>query len=246
MVTVNAWELPAPATLAPTKHQYRQVYTEETGDEDLDETERQYAKLTDDEDEEDEEDLQGDAPAVKGEKGDRYRGKRQWTEARKIRNAAFQKWFIKIKNEGVVRDLDLSKDDEKLSTKALITSTTTAIIGQPRDYQLQLFEVAKQQNTLAVLDTGSGKTLIACLLIRHMLDQELEARKRGERRRVSFFLVDSVTLVFQQHAVLSCNIDGTVGKYCGDMCTDLWNVKAWQKILDKDQVGVRRRRRTTF
>lgn len=69
-----------------------------------------------------------------------------------------------------------------------------------------------------------------------MIEQELEARLKGEKRRVSFFLVDSVTLVFQQTAVLSCNIDATVGKYCGDMCNDLWNQAAWLKILDQHQV----------
>ena len=64
-----------------------------------------------------------------------------------------------------------------------------------------------------------------------MVSEELEARARGEQRRVSFFLVDSVTLVFQQTAVLSCNIDAKIGKYCGDMCTKLWNQESWTKIL---------------
>jgi hypothetical protein len=40
-----------------------------------------------------------------------------------------------------------------------------------------------------VLETGSGKTLIAVLLIRHVLDQELEDRAKGMPHRTTFFMV---------------------------------------------------------
>lgn len=69
-----------------------------------------------------------------------------------------------------------------------------------------------------------------------MIGEELEARQLGKHRRASFFLVDSVTLVFQQTAVLSCNIDAKIGKFCGDMCADLWNIESWTQILDENQV----------
>lgn len=36
---------------------------------------------------------------------------------------------------------------------------------------------------------GSGKTLIAVLLLRHIFDQELEDRALGKPKRISFFLV---------------------------------------------------------
>lgn len=36
---------------------------------------------------------------------------------------------------------------------------------------------------------GSGKTLIAVLLLRHVLDQELEDRAVGKKKRIAFFLV---------------------------------------------------------
>jgi endoribonuclease Dicer len=124
-----------------------------------------------------------------------------------------------------------------MSARAMITSHKF-IISDPREYQMELFEIAKERNTIAVLDTGSGKTLIACLLIRHMVDQELESRMLGRHRRVSFFLVDCVTLVFQQAAVLNCNIDAKIGKYCGDMGVDLWKKDIWDKILDDEQVIV--------
>ena len=41
----------------------------------------------------------------------------------------------------------------------------------PRAYQLELFEHAKTNNSIMVLGTGSGKTFIAILLIKHLQDQ---------------------------------------------------------------------------
>jgi endoribonuclease Dicer len=39
------------------------------------------------------------------------------------------------------------------------------------------------------LDTGTGKTHIATLLLRHILDVELEARAKGDPHKIAFFLV---------------------------------------------------------
>ena len=52
---------------------------------------------------------------------------------------------------------------------------------EPRDYQLELYERAKRENTIAVLGTGTGKTLIACLLIKDILIQERVNRAAGEK-----------------------------------------------------------------
>jgi len=40
-----------------------------------------------------------------------------------------------------------------MSAKVMISSKSV-IIGDPREYQQELFEIAKEQNTIAVLDTG--------------------------------------------------------------------------------------------
>lgn len=69
-----------------------------------------------------------------------------------------------------------------------------------------------------------------------MIAEELEARKQGSRRRVCFFIVDSVTLVFQQSAVLGCNIDAKVGKFYGRSVDGLWSKTAWTNILDEHEV----------
>jgi len=89
------------------------------------------------------------------------------------------------------------------------------------------------------LVTGSGKTLIACLLIRHVIEKELELQAAGNRPRVSFFLVHSVTLVFQQAAVLRCNIDARIGEYCGNMGAGDWKRETWDDVLGKQQVPLR-------
>ncbi|KAJ5893547.1 dicer-like protein 1 [Penicillium taxi] len=110
---------------------------------------------------------------------------------------------------------------------------------EPRSYQIELFERAKVQNTIAVLDTvGSGKTLIAVLLLKHTLDLELIDRANGKAPRVAFFLVDSVTLVFQQSAVLKNNINQNIGCFYGAMGPDLWDQQTWDDHLSKYMVIV--------
>jgi hypothetical protein len=70
---------------------------------------------------------------------------------------------------------------------------------EPRDYQLELYERARRENTIAVLGTGTGKTLIACLLIKDILIQERANRASGikvtqkrcllmDRRKSAFLL----------------------------------------------------------
>lgn len=44
--------------------------------------------------------------------------------------------------------------DENLSIRELMRKAQSQIITDPREYQLELFERAKKQNIIAVLDTG--------------------------------------------------------------------------------------------
>jgi len=96
---------------------------------------------------------------------------------------------IQLKKDKNAEDEADKQADELKSARALLSMKSNHIISDPREYQLELFERAKLGNTLAVLDTGSGKTLIATLLIRHILDQELEDRAAGKNPRVCIFLV---------------------------------------------------------
>lgn len=83
--------------------------------------------------------------------------------------------------------------DDGLTIEQLMQEQSKVALNDPREYQLELFERAKKENTIAVLETGSGKTLIAVLLIRHILDQELEDRAKGLSPRTTFFMVWACT-----------------------------------------------------
>ncbi|KAJ5496799.1 hypothetical protein N7463_008786 [Penicillium fimorum] len=129
--------------------------------------------------------------------------------------------------------------DAELSTARLLANTEPGGgVLDPREYQIELFERARACNTIAVLDTGSGKTLVAVLLLKHILQIELNKRANGGKSRVAFFLVDSVTLVFQQSAVLRNNLDQNVAHFFGNLGPDLWDKQTWNKHLEKYMVIV--------
>ena len=60
----------------------------------------------------------------------------------------------KITNEEVQAIVE-NADEENLSIRSLMAKQeSNVIITDPREYQLELFEKAKKQNIIAVLDTG--------------------------------------------------------------------------------------------
>lgn len=88
------------------------------------------------------------------------------------------------------------------------------------------------------MSLGSGKTLIAALLLRWSIEKELEDRASRKKRRIAFFLVDKVALVFQQFAVLDCNLDYPAEKFCGETVVSMWNQQAWSDIFSKNEIIV--------
>jgi endoribonuclease Dicer len=166
-------------------------------------------------------------------------------EKRREQKAIFDSW---LQTEAAQQPMPRRKNenqpleeviDEHLSVNKLIAKQESAeIVKNPREYQLELFERAKNENTIAVLDTGSGKTLIAVLLIRWSIDQELEDQAHGNTPRITFFVVASVSLVFQQHAVLETNLDHKVARFCGAMNTDKYNDVSWKQIFTENRVIV--------
>ncbi|XP_010474687.1 PREDICTED: endoribonuclease Dicer homolog 1-like [Camelina sativa] len=105
---------------------------------------------------------------------------------------------------------------------------------QARRYQLDVLEQAKAKNTIAFLETGAGKTLIAILLIKSV-HKDLMSRNR---KMLSVFLVPKVPLVYQQAEVIRNQTSFQVGHYCGEMGQDFWDARRWQREFESKQVLV--------
>jgi len=91
--------------------------------------------------------------------------------------------------KGVMKNMT----DDKLSIRDILAKAENSHqIVNPRDYQTELFQRAKDENIIAVLGTGTGKTHIATLLLRHVLDKELESRAKGYPPKIAFFLVSII------------------------------------------------------
>ena len=165
------------------------------------------------------------------------------SERRRARNAIFDAWFTSDAAQKAlkpkIKEAKLGGTaDEELSVHTLINRQGDNIIKSPRDYQLELFERAKKENTIAVLDTGSGKTLIAVLLLRWIIDEELEHRAAGKPPKISFFLGASVTLVWQQFSVLETNLDHKVARVVGADGADNWKKAKWDKLFFENKIIV--------
>ncbi|CAH9091576.1 unnamed protein product [Cuscuta epithymum] len=100
-----------------------------------------------------------------------------------------------------------------------------------RSYQLEALEKAIKQNTIVFLETGSGKTLIAIMLLRsfaHLL--------RKPSPYIAVFLVPTVVLVTQQGEAIKKHTDLKVGKFWGDMGVDYWDAATWKLHVGKSEV----------
>ena len=82
----------------------------------------------------------------------------------------------------------------------------------PRDYQFGLFQRAQQDNTIVVMATGMGKTMVALLLLKYV--------QCKDNTKVSFFLVPTVPLVEQQRNYLTTNSQLKVQGISGETSSD--------------------------
>lgn len=105
---------------------------------------------------------------------------------------------------------------------------------QARQYQLDVLDQAKKKNTIAFLETGAGKTLIAVLLIRSICND----LQRQNKKILAVFLVPKVPLVYQQAEVIRESTGYQVGHYCGEMGQDFWDTRRWQREFETKQVLV--------
>ncbi|KAF9207251.1 Dicer-like protein 1 [Haplosporangium sp. Z 27] len=108
----------------------------------------------------------------------------------------------------------------------------------PRDYQEEMYRKALETNIISVMDTGSGKTLVAVMLIREMLRLERQANRSFSERKICFFIVPTVPLVSQQATFIRNNSECEVIELSGSRQKKKKDVKLWEDILEKADVVV--------
>nr|KYP52008.1 Endoribonuclease Dicer isogeny 2a [Cajanus cajan] len=108
---------------------------------------------------------------------------------------------------------------------------TCDVLPFARSYQLEALDKAIRENTIVYLETGSGKTLIAIMLLRSYAHH-----LRKPSPFIAVFLVPQVVLVSQQAEAVKMHTNLKVGMYWGDMGVDYWDAATWKQETEKYEV----------
>ncbi|XP_047326132.1 endoribonuclease Dicer homolog 2-like [Impatiens glandulifera] len=122
---------------------------------------------------------------------------------------------------------------EEVSIDTLETTNNLSpdVFEFARNYQVEARDKAIKQNTIVFLETGSGKTLIAIMLLRNYA-----YLLRKPSKSIAVFLVPTVVLVQQQAKALERYLDLSIGKYWGEMGVDFWDGSVWKQECLKHEV----------
>ncbi|UYV74237.1 hypothetical protein LAZ67_11002572 [Cordylochernes scorpioides] len=126
-----------------------------------------------------------------------------------------------------------NQDDEQTAVKDEIPEDNDFT---PREYQVEIFKLALEQNTIALLGTGTGKTFISVMLIRHFSSQLTKPFLEGGKRTI--FLVPTVPLAIQQCHSIRNQTNLRVESYYGSKEVDNWSPDRWQREFIDNQVLV--------
>lgn len=116
-----------------------------------------------------------------------------------------------------------------------------------RGYQQEMLEQSIARNIIIAMDTGSGKTHIAVLRIKHEVERELSKVRvwlvynsaTHWLLQVAWFFAPTVALCAQQKAVIKNNLPVSVGLISGALEPDQWkSVTVWEKVLNTHRVIV--------
>lgn len=147
--------------------------------------------------------------------------------------------FVDISNNSSSSSLEMDNfndvdDHNDTASQELASISSSPEEFRPRGYQTKVFEVAVKRNTIAVLETGAGKTMIAVMLIK----QIGQAVFSSGVKRLILFLAPTVHLVNQQYEVIKSQTNFRVGEYYGSKGIDEWSLKTWEKEIDEHDVLV--------
>ncbi|KAJ4485529.1 hypothetical protein J3R30DRAFT_3696891 [Lentinula aciculospora] len=103
---------------------------------------------------------------------------------------------------------------------------------ETRNYQQEMLEESLRRNIIIAMDTGSGKTHIAVLRLKHQVEREA--------RKLSWFLAPTVSLCEQQCNVIKSALPVNVGLISGGaQAPDQWkDATLWKAVVNTHQIMV--------
>ncbi|KAF5349213.1 hypothetical protein D9756_009505 [Leucocoprinus leucothites] len=111
------------------------------------------------------------------------------------------------------------------------TPSPEADVPRTRGYQQEMLEESVKRNIIIAMDTGSGKTHVAVLRLKHEVEREPS--------KVAWFFAPTVALCAQQKAVIKTYLPVSVGLVSGSLEPEQWKSAAvWEKVLRTHRVIV--------
>ena len=109
------------------------------------------------------------------------------------------------------------KDNNLIINKSILNLGPQNHIIFPRKYQQEIFEKAKNKNSIIYVDTGRGKTFISIMLMADLLKIKLPVFEKPEfdKNIKIIFLVCDTALIEQQKNTISLNLNLEVGTIQG-------------------------------